>query len=76
MLNVSVFLLVRARGWAARWRTQRGLANLLSNAGFIVAVLIMLAVVFVFVLGPGKTWATNLLNSITSIAPPTMPSGA
>jgi len=73
---VLAFLLTRwSEGWAA-WRGQRGESTATGHAGFLIVALILIAAVLVFVLGPGQSWLSSIFSSITSISPPSIPSGA
>jgi len=73
---VMAFLMTRlSAGWTA-WRERRGESTATGHAGFLIVALILIAAVLVFVLGPGKTWMSSIFTSITSISPPSIPSGA
>ena len=47
-----------------------------SHLGYLVIALVLVAMGLVFAFGPGKVWVSSIFSSVTSIQPPTMPTGS
>ena len=75
-MQLVTFLMVRVQSLKARWQRATGESTTTGHLGYLVVALVLVAMALVFALGPGKTWVASIFNSVTSIQPPTMPSGS
>ena len=73
MIRLSLF---KARLLRSRLARAEGESTTTGHMGYLVIALILVAMGLVFAFGPGKAWVTSIFNSVTSIQPPTMPSGS
>ena len=71
----AAWVQARLKAFTSRWTRHDGLSDIIAHAGLVIVVLILLAVVLLYVLGPGKTALQGLLNSLTNLLqPPSIPS--
>lgn len=64
---------VKINAMLARRSSTSGVQVTAESIGWLLAALFFIALILLFVVGPGKTWVNGNLNSVTSTDSTTLP---